>query len=181
MVESDFFADGRVFHAVSARSAMVLLVPEQEKAEEPLRAAEDFLHSRIPLTRAMGVRVIASDRSGFTLEAPVALNSNHLQTAFGGSINAVATLAGYGLLWLALRDQPADIVIRESAIRFHQPIREAIRATCARPEPEALAAFRERFRTKGRARIVLQVRVEEDERLAAELKGTFVALRRPSS
>ncbi|MEY2577213.1 MAG: hypothetical protein QOI49_37, partial [Verrucomicrobiota bacterium] len=44
----------------------------------------------------MGVRVVANDESGFVIEAPVAFNSNHLRTAFGGSINAVATLAAYG-------------------------------------------------------------------------------------
>ena len=52
----------------------------------------------------MGVRVVAHDENGFIVEAPVALNSNHLRTAFGGSINAVATLAAYGLLWLELRE-----------------------------------------------------------------------------
>ena len=151
---------------------------EQDQAEDSLRAAEQFLHSRIPLTRAMGVRVVASNDTGFVVEAPVALNSNHLQTAFGGSINAVATLAGYGLLWLEIRHQPADVVIRESTIRFHHPIREVIRATCARPQAETLAAFHETFRSKGKARITLQVRVEEDGRVVAELEGTFVALRR---
>lgn len=153
---------------------------DQKNTEHSLRAAEQFLHARIPLTRAMGVRVIASDEGGFVVEAPVSLNSNHLQTAFGGSINAVATLAGYGLLWLEIRDQPADVVIRESAIRFHHPIRKVIRATCARPHAEILGTFHEAFRSKGKARIILKVRVEENERLAAELEGTFVALRQSS-
>lgn len=126
----------------------------------------------------MGVRVIATDDRGFVVEAPVALNSNHLQTAFGGSINAVATLAGYGLLWLEIRDTPVDVVIRESSIRFHHPIRQTIRATCARPDAQVLRAFHETLRAKGKARIKLRVRVEEDARLAAELEGTFVALRR---
>lgn len=127
----------------------------------------------------MGVHVIASDERGFVLEAPVSLNSNHLQTAFGGSINAVAILAGYGLLWLEIRDQPADVVVRESSIRFHHPIRKVIRATCARPVPGELGVFHEAFRAKGKARLTLKVRVEENDRVAAELEGTFVALRWP--
>ena len=146
--------------------------------ENTLQEAEKFLHERIPLTRAMAVRVVANDASGFVVEAPVSANFNHLQTAFGGSINAVATLAGYGLLWLEIRDQPADVVIRESSIRFHHPIRNVIRATCARPEAAALRVFHETLHTKGKARITLQVRVEEEGRLAAELTGMFVALRR---
>ena len=152
-----------------------------EKSETPqnqLREVEEFLRAQIPLTRAMGVRVVANDQDEFTIEAPVALNSNHLGTAFGGSINAVATLAGYGLLWLEIRDTAADIVIRESSIRFLHPILTTIRAICARPAEMNLHAFRESLRSKGKARITLHVRMDEDGRTAAELQGTFVALRR---
>ena len=78
----------------------------------------------------MGLRVVAHGASGFVVEAPVALNSNHLRTAFGGSINAVATLAAYGFLWLELNDAAAHVVVAESSIRFLRPVRETIRAIC---------------------------------------------------
>ncbi|MEO5721696.1 MAG: YiiD C-terminal domain-containing protein [Chthoniobacterales bacterium] len=143
-----------------------------------LGAAEKFLHEKIPLTRAMGLRVVGNDSGGFTIEAPIALNSNHLGTAFGGSINAVATLAGYGLLWLEIQETPADIIIRESSIRFLHPIRTVIRARCARPETKDLLGFHESLRISGKARISLSVGVEENGRTGAELRGTFVALRR---
>jgi thioesterase domain-containing protein len=149
--------------------------------ENPLHAAERFLHERIPLTRAMGLRVIASDEDGFAVEAPVALNSNHLNTAFGGSINAVATLAAYGLLWLELREEPADVVIRDSKIRFLRPIRETIAAYCARPERAELAQFLATLHTQGKARIGLRVEVREHDLVAAELQATFVAVRRTSN
>src|SRR3954468_16912983 len=110
-----------------------------------LAAAEKYLHEQIPLTRAMGLRVVASDQNGFVLEAPVALNSNHLRTAFGGSINAVATLAAYGFLWMELNDASVHVVVAESSIRFLRPVRETIRATCPRPEDSVLAEFRRHF------------------------------------
>jgi len=146
--------------------------------EDQLRAAERFLHERIPLTRAMGLRVVANDDAAFVVAAPVALNSNHLNTAFGGSINAVATLAAYGLLWLEMRDEAADVVIRDSSIRFLRPIRETITALCVRPERAELETFIGKLRSKGKARIRLHVEVREHETLAAELQATFVALRR---
>src|SRR3954453_16073953 len=107
-----------------------------------LREAEKFLHEQIPITRAMGLRVVANDETGFTVEAPVALNSNHLRTAFGGSINAVATLAAYGFLWMELNEAAAHVVVAESSIRFLRPVRETIRAICQRPAAEELTAFR---------------------------------------
>lgn len=123
----------------------------------------------------MGVRVVANDESGFTVEAPVAMNSNHLRTAFGGSINAVATLAAYGLLWLELDDPAAHVVVAESSIRFLRPINTMIRAVCQRPDPGERKAFREQFESLGKARIKLLVAVLEEDRTAAEFEGTFVA------
>ena len=137
--------------------------------------AEQYFHQQIPITRAMGVRVVAHDESQFVVEAPVALNSNHLGTAFGGSINAVATLAAYGLLWLDLREPAAHVVVAESSIRFLRPVRETIRAICPRPDPNEWAAFQTRFAEKGKARLKLRVNVVEEGQTAAEFEGTFVS------
>jgi thioesterase domain-containing protein len=142
-----------------------------------LRQAEAFLHEKIPITRAMGVRVTRLG-NGFAVEAPVALNSNHLQTGFGGSINAVATLAGYALLWLELRDNPwCHVVVRESSIRFFRPVHKIIRAICVRPAQEEIDRFKATLVAKDRARLTLKVRIEEESKTAAEFEGTFVALK----
>ena len=140
-----------------------------------LLEAERYFHQQIPITRAMGVRVVAHDENEFIVEAPVALNSNHLGTAFGGSINAVATLAAYGLLWLELRDHAVNIVVAESSIRFLRPVRETIRAICLRPNSAEWAAFQTRFAEKGKAHITLRVNVVEGDQTAAEFEGIFVA------
>jgi thioesterase domain-containing protein len=137
--------------------------------------AEEYFHQQIPITRAMGVRVVAHDESQFVVEAPVTLNSNHLGTAFGGSINAVATLAAYGLVWLGLRDHAVHVVVAESSIRFLRPVRETIRAICQRPDRDEWAAFQARFAEKGKARITLRVKVVEADQTAVEFEGTFVA------
>jgi thioesterase domain-containing protein len=143
--------------------------------ETALHQAEEYLHEQIPITRTMGVRVVAHDENGFIVEAPVALNSNHLRTAFGGSINAVATLAAYGLLWLELRELSVHVVVAESSIRFLRPVRETIHAICLRPNPDEWAAFQTRFAEKGKARITLHVNVVEEGQTAAEFEGVFVA------
>jgi thioesterase domain-containing protein len=148
----------------------------QAATDDALRAAEKFFHERIPLTRAMGLRVVSDQAHRFALEAPVALNYNHLQTAFGGSINAVATLAGYGFLWLVLDDAATHVVVGSSSIHFLQPVRESIRAICIEPPRSELATFHERLHDKGKARITLHVRVEENGILAADFDGVFVAL-----
>jgi thioesterase domain-containing protein len=138
-----------------------------------LRRTEQFLHAKIPLTRAMGLRVVAHGES-FAVEAPVALNYNHLHTAFGGSINAVATLAAYTFMWLRVGDE-SHVVVRESTIRFERPIRDMIRAHCQEPTADDLRLFDSALREKGKGRISLIVVVEEDGAVAAQFSGTFVA------
>jgi thioesterase domain-containing protein len=148
---------------------------------DALARAEKFLHEQIPITRAMGLRVVANDENGFVVEAPVALNSNHLRTAFGGSINAVATLAAYGFLWIELNEAAAHVVVAESSIRFLRPVRETIRAICNRPDAKALAAFRNQFAEKRSARITLRVNVVEAGEIAAHFEGQFVARKESAS
>lgn len=105
--------------------------------------AERFLRKNIPLTRAMDLRVVSDLVHAFAIEAPVAPNHNHLLTAFGGSINAVATLAGYAFLWLELQDEEVQLVVSASSIRFLSPVRETIRAVCDVPDPQTMRNFRQ--------------------------------------
>ena len=138
---------------------------------------QDLLHHKIPITRAMAVRVADYDGQRLVLSAPLDKNVKHLGTAFGGSLNALAVLSGYGLLWLELEDQECHIVIRESSISYERPVRGEIRATCVRPEAGALAEFKRTFRQKGKARISLSATIEDEGVTAVRFQGTFVALR----
>ena len=142
-----------------------------------VRQIQELLHSKIPLTRAMGVRVEDYDGARLILSAPLAANVNHLGTAFGGSLNALAVLSGYGLLWLELQATECHIVIRDSAISYERPVRGELRAICVRPEAAALAQFKQTFQQKGKARIALSATIEDQGITAVRFQGTFVALR----
>jgi thioesterase domain-containing protein len=141
------------------------------------RQIQELLHSKIPITRAMGVRVAEYDGRRLVLSAPLDANVNHLGTAFGGSLNALAVLSGYGLLWLELRDDECHIVIRDSSISYERPVRGEICAICVLPEAEVLAEFRQTFHQKGKARIALTATIEDQGVTAVRFRGTFVALR----
>jgi thioesterase domain-containing protein len=142
-----------------------------------LRDVEQYLHQKIPLSAAMGVRVVECTAEKIVLSAPLEANRNHLGTAFGGSLNAVATLTGYTAVWLALDDSAAHVVIRDSSITFRRPVQGVIRAVCLLPEPAALDAFRTDFTRKGKARLALQVSIEHAGQRAVEFAGTFVAVK----
>jgi thioesterase domain-containing protein len=144
---------------------------------EFLRETERFFQEQIPITRSMGIQVESYDSERLVLTAPLENNHNHLGTAFGGSLSAIATLAGYGLLWLELGDRSAHIVIRDSSIRYFHPVREGIRAICLRPEQSEIVTFKTRFNQTGKARLPVEVVIEEGGRTCVSFQGTYVAIR----
>ena len=127
--------------------------------------------------RSMGVEVRQWDGNELLLTAPLEPNHNHLGTAFGGSLSALATLAGYSLLWLLLGDREAHVVIRESSMRYRHPVQGELQAVCRHPGEEAWRLFQEQFASSGKARLTLRVAVIEDDRVCVEFEGVFVALR----
>jgi thioesterase domain-containing protein len=138
---------------------------------------EQFFREKIPLTRAMAVRVESWENGRLVVSAPLKENHNHLGTAFGGSLNALAMLAGYGLIWLALGDVDAHVVVRKGSADFRQPVRGDLRAICQAPSEEELAAFRARFLAQGKARITLRAEIEGEGGPAVEFEGVYVAIR----
>ena len=160
-----------------------MMMPEhndggQRREQDELTRVEQLLHSQIPLTRAMGVQVVGRTADGgVILEAPLEPNHNHLNTAFGGSLAALATLSGYVMLWLEVDDPDCHIVIRESRVSFNRPVTGKLRAICRRPGNAALAEFRSAFERKDRARLELEAMIEEDGVAAVTFHATFVAIR----
>lgn len=142
-----------------------------------LKEVEAFLHAQIPLAKAMGVQVDAYNEEHLILTAPLEPNHNHLGTAFGGSLSAMATLAGYSLLWMALGERDSHIVIRDGSIHYRHPVTSEIRAICRRPEPVTLARFRKHFERSGKARIRLTVHIEQEGRVCVEFTGMYVAMK----
>lgn len=137
---------------------------------------EAYLHSAIPLSGLMGVRVEACGDGRIVLTAPLSTNHNHLGTAFGGSLATVATLAGYCALWVALGRKDAHVVIRKSSMDYLRPVTGDIRAVCEFPAEATKSAFLDRFEKHGKARMELDVSISENGEQCLRFQGEFVAL-----
>lgn len=148
-------------------------------------AFELFLHEMIPLAKAMGVGVEVSDDSALVLTAPKEQNKNSLNTAFGGSLVSIATLAGYGVVWeLMRRDKKTPeektqwhIVVKESRAAYRRPVLGDLRAICERPAQAAIAEFKETLARYGKAKLKLRARVIEDGQTAVDVHAAFVVSR----
>jgi thioesterase domain-containing protein len=144
---------------------------------EQLRELEQTLHAEIPLTRAMGVQVLRADQNGLVLSAALAPNLNHKKTAFGGSLNSLATLACWGLIQLLLRErgQAGTVVIQESSVQFLKPVMRDFEALCPLPPDPVIERFLHMLERKGRARLALDAVIHAEGEIALRFRGQFVA------
>ena len=139
---------------------------------------EAYLHKHIPITQAMGVSVDGATSDKVVLSAPIANNINHKETVFGGSLQAVATLACWSLLFVRLKNigVKAQIVIAGNEVAYHKPVDADFNVECLAPEALAWERFTKMLKSKGKARIKLSASLHHRGRLAMSFQGTFVAL-----
>lgn len=132
-------------------------------------------HNTIPLSAYMQLNIDNFDGYQLQCSAPLAPNINLHHTMFAGSIYTLATLTGWGLLYLQLQSLGLSgaQVLAEANIRYFKPIRTAPQAICRLAEAKGdLTAL-----SKGR-KVQQQIRVElhADGELCAEFNGRYAVL-----
>lgn len=148
-------------------------------AKDTLRTLQTALHAQIPLTQAMRVEVVALDGRGLRLKAPLEPNLNQERSAFAGSINALATLAGWGMAWSLIRgtDLEASILIQDSHIHYQHPVEQDFCALCLPPVPTEARHFLDSLRRRGRGRLSLNAEIQVGDQIMARFAGRYVASR----
>jgi thioesterase domain-containing protein len=134
--------------------------------------------AQIPLAHAMEIRVVSHTPECLHLAAPATPNLNHTGIAFGGAIECLGTLTGWGLLWLALNDQELSIVIQHAETTFHAPLNGELHAIAQCPKQAAWEHFEQQLKRRGRARLGLTVRIGDVARPeGASFHGRYAVTR----
>jgi thioesterase domain-containing protein len=144
-------------------------------------ALERDILQTIVLARAMAISVGAYDAESLTLAAPLAPNVNDKGCAFGGSLVSLMTLAGWGLVKLALdsHGRDCDIYVQDSDVRYLAPVWNDFEAVARLVDRESFAAMIEALTLRGRARTRVRCVVPlPDGTAAATLEARFVAIER---
>jgi thioesterase domain-containing protein len=153
--------------------------PAFPASEDPFALeVEQYLHRNIPLSAAMGMRVVLATPRRVELAAPLAANINHQSTVFGGSASALAMLSAWTLVHLGLRHEgiEATTVIQRNAMQYAAPMHGDFTAVCALTDEPAWHRFAKTVQRHGRGRITVTAYLLADGRQAAAFEGDFVAL-----
>ena len=139
---------------------------------------EAYLHSNIPLSAAMGVRVKVATPERVLLFAPLGPNINHHRTVFGGSGVVLATLSAWTLLHVRLVHERVDaqLVIQRSSMEYERPIAGDFEAACGFEDEPAWQRFLTMLNRRGRARLTLHAQLLYDSNEMGAFVGDFVAI-----
>lgn len=137
--------------------------------------------ANIPLAHAMRIQIAGYADGRLVLDAPAAPSMNHMGIAFGGAIECLGTLAGWGLLWLSLQDPDLRIVIQNAGTTFKSPLEGDLRAMAALPEPPEWERFAVQLERRGRARIEIRAVIGSGTQSEGAFFRGYYAVARESS
>lgn len=153
--------------------------------ESLISELEQTLRQEMPICEAMEISVASWDKAlvdggRLAMRMPLRPNRNHQSTAFAGSLNALCTIAGWGTMFLLLRQQGLDgnIVIRRSKIRFHRPV--CTDEIIARGEPlddDDIGYFCELLQSKGTSKLDVTVKIADGQGPLVTFSGSYVVQR----
>lgn len=148
-------------------------------AKTSLQQLAETLALEIPLSAQMEVSVDSFNQSGLVVSMPLEPNRNPHKTAFAGSLNALCTIAGWGMTHLLLDNlgQRGSTVIRRSSIKYHEPVQfETVLARCLHISESDWDYFVDMLREKGQAKLdhVVQIEGTDPERPAVLFAGSYV-------
>jgi thioesterase domain-containing protein len=132
-------------------------------------------YQNIPLSEKMGVRISQYTGQRFVTTMPEAGNQNPHQTLFAGSLFSLATLTGWGLIWLLLRERHlgGTIILADAHVRYHSPVAGRPRAVA---NLSSLSGDLDRLARGRKARVQLEVELFGDKALGAKFTAIYLVL-----
>lgn len=136
---------------------------------------EQTLYHEIPLTQHMGIGLHSYDKNKLILTAPLAPNSNHKSTFFGGSLFNVAVTTGWSLLYLKQQELQwgGHVVIGAGNIEYQLPVANDV-LSCAEISADQLERITRQLKRRGKAVVTLDVVLGERlDQPAVVFKGRY--------
>lgn len=158
------------------------IVKPKEHQEKIAQLLQDLWHKTIPLSKAMALQISYYDKTELITHCDAVFNQNLHHTMFAGSIYTLATLTGWGWVYLTLQSYIAsqdnqlldgDIVLAQADIRYHSPIKGL---AYGQVKQENVSGEFTKLAHGKKVRINLVVHVCCGDRIAATFNGSYFVL-----
>jgi len=138
-------------------------------------ALQNVWHATIPMSKAMNITIGYYDQQTLVTTCDEIFNKNLHNTMFAGSIYTLATLTGWGWVYLFLQQRNLDgnIVLADANIRYHSPI-EGI--AYAKTGLSLSSGDVDDLEHKKKVKLQVEVKIMNGDKVAATFKGLYFAL-----
>ena len=112
---------------------------------------QNKLHSEIPLTKLMELKIKIIIISELVTTAPLHININDKGTAFGGSLSTITIISAWSLCWLISKElgfNSNNIVIIKNETNFRKPVTKDIVCHTKKPSNEEIEILKNKLLTK---------------------------------
>ena len=136
---------------------------------------QDTWHEKIPITEHMGIKLYQYTERTIETRASLNKNINLHGSMFAGSIFSQATLTGWGMIFLQLKQKElaGEIVLGDADIHYHKAITERPRAIC---NIESVKARFDLLKANKKCPIELSVEIYDGDRAVATFTGKYWVL-----
>ncbi|WP_395345713.1 YiiD C-terminal domain-containing protein [Ningiella sp. W23] len=139
------------------------------------RELQHTWHEQIPISEHMGIKLFQYTEQTIETRASLNKNINLHGSMFAGSIYSLATLTGWGMIYLQLKQRglEGEIVLGDGNIHYHKPITMKPRAICS---IDSLVSRFEFLEAGKKCPIDLSVNILDAEKSVAKFHGKYWVL-----
>jgi len=143
--------------------------------QDSASALQTIWHETIPLSKAMNIEISYYDGKELITHCDGDFNKNLHNTMFAGSIYTLATLSGWGWVYLQLQQLQlkGDIVLAKANIEYHTPIKGIGYAIVS---VDSVEGDFNRLNQRRNARINLTTHLYSGDNIAATFTGSYAVL-----
>lgn len=142
-----------------------------------IKTLQDKLHSEIPLTKLMELKIEKYNDFELKTTAPLQININDKGTAFGGSLSTITIISAWSLCWLISKELGFDsnnIVIIKNETSFRKPVTKDITCHTFKPSKEDIEILKQKLEKKKSASIKISSQIIEDDEVCVDFIGYYV-------
>ena len=142
-----------------------------------IKELETKLHTQIPLTKLMELKIINYDEEQLITTAPLSVNINDKGTAFGGSLATITIISSWSLCWLVSQElgfQSNNIVIIKNEHSYRKPVTKDIICVTKKPSLQEIETLKNKLLTKKSASIKIESQIIENGEICVDFIGYYV-------
>ena len=137
---------------------------------------EQKLFELIPQTRNLGIQITQIADTELHVRGSYALNKNHLDIVFGGSIAAISITTAWSLLQHKIQQAGliGSLVIKQQEIKFLLPVHSDFVCVASLQSEQDWPLFLDSYQQRGRAKLIVNAHILCDARVTSTFQGVFV-------